>query len=241
MVIRKWVDGKAGRFYVKIYPKTENRGLINEITGFLLAHANGLPQPQKAAVIQLPIEIIPPEELNKFDVIENTILGWATEECGITPNTYLKVNDVIKYNQSLEMLKSWTFFPRLLAFDDWVANQDRNTGNITIKGNKDFHLIDHGNVPVSENWNIDDLIVDKHYNNKLLDGLYEKNYPLPLSSSMINESKEHCHAFEHIKNELNKWWQVLLDEDSYQNIMNFINIRSQRSPSRIQARTGLVI
>ncbi|MFM4771607.1 hypothetical protein [Aeromonas caviae] len=39
----KWTDNKAGRFYVKVYPKCHPRGLINEITGYLVAHATGIP------------------------------------------------------------------------------------------------------------------------------------------------------------------------------------------------------
>ena len=54
----KWIDNTPGRFYVKVYPKCHPKGLINEITGYLVAHATGIPQPKRVAIIQIPKEVI---------------------------------------------------------------------------------------------------------------------------------------------------------------------------------------
>lgn len=180
----RWTDNVVGRFYVKVYPKCHPKGLINEIIGYLTAYSAGIPQPKKVALIQIPKEVIDVNFKGDFELFGDVYLGWASEDAGITPNTYLSMNDAISYDKSLEYLKKWKFFPDLLAFDDWVANQDRNTGNMVITGNRDFCIIDHGNVPVSEKWTNNCLVVEKVYMNKLLDGLFNGNYPLPLSVSM---------------------------------------------------------
>ncbi|HCZ9033975.1 hypothetical protein HUO05_03565 [Vibrio alginolyticus] len=238
----KWIDNKAGRFYVKVYPKCHPRGLINEITGYLVAHATGIPQPKKVAVIQIPREVIENNFKGDFDCSGDYYWGWASEESGVTPNTYLKMEDMVAYNQCIELLKKWKSFPNMLAFDDWVANQDRNTGNITVKGYNDFYVIDHGNVPVSEKWTKENLVVESVYKNKLLDGLYQNNnYPLPLSASLVESSKCHPEAFKKAHQELIKWCDALLDEDCSSHLQHFLEARAHLSVSRIKSKTGLLV
>ena len=35
-------------------------------------------------------------------------------------------------------------YPSVIGFDEWIANGDRNLGNLLWDGEKDFYLIDHG-------------------------------------------------------------------------------------------------
>lgn len=237
----KWIDNKAGRFYVKVYPTCHPKGLINEITGYLVAHAVGLPQPKKVAIIQIPKEIVENNFSGSFQCSGDYYWGWASEESGITPNTFLSMKDMVSYNNCLEKIKKWDFFSDLLAFDDWVANQDRNTGNITIKGNNDFYIIDHGNVPVSEGWTKDNLVVERIYKNKLLDGLYGTNYPLPLSVALVESSREHSKVFEQAKDELQAWCKLLLEPESSKHLQFFLKARAKLSVSRIKNKTGLLV
>ncbi|MUK79069.1 hypothetical protein GNP84_19515 [Aliivibrio fischeri] len=237
----KWIDNKPGRFYVKVYPKCHPKGLINEITGYLVAHAAGIPQPKKVAVIQIPKEVIDQNFQEDFQSSGDYYWGWASEESGNTPNTYLKMDDMVSYQHCIDNLQKWTSFPALLAFDDWVANQDRNTGNITIKGNNDFYIIDHGNVPVSEKWTKDCLVVENTYCNKLLDGLYQNNYPLPLSVSLVESSRLHPEVFKKAQTELIKWCDVLLDSESSSHLQLFLEARANLSVSRIKNKTGLLV
>lgn len=237
----KWIDNKPARFFVKVYPDEHHKGLVNEITGYLIAHACGLPQPAKVGLIKLPKQVITSNFTGNFTFTGDHIWGWASEECGSTPNTHLKINDLIKYQDCLEDLKKWDLLPTLLSFDNWVANQDRNTGNITIKNKGDFHIIDHGNVPVSESWDITDLDSSSNFTNKLLMGLYNNNYPLPLSSSMVKASKLHNDSYKNALVELTKWWGVLLDDKSKEHLEKFIEQRSKDSTLSIKNLTGLLV
>lgn len=238
----KWIDNVPGKFYVKVFPPNTPRGLVNEITGYLLASALGMPQPKNAAIIQLPSVVINQVFPGKFQIDSDYVWGWASEECGITPNTFFKIGDMQKYDSLLSELKDWHLFPALLAFDDWVANQDRNTGNITVTGKNDFHLIDHGHVPVSECWQPADLVVAQVYDNKLLSGLYEnQEYPLPLSAGMVQSAKSHQAAFDKVITELEMWWTQLVSTDSKFALNEFLKLRSLQSPERIKVLTRLLV
>ncbi|MGY5450988.1 HipA family kinase [Agarivorans sp. MS3-6] len=237
----KWLDNKAGRFYVKTYPTCHPRGLINEIVGYLIAHAAGIPQPNKVALIQIPKDVVKHNFKGEFSFTGDYCWGWASEDSGPTPNTYLKVGDMTGYKQCLESLKNWDALPILLAFDDWVANQDRNTGNITIKSRNDFRIIDHGNVPVSEAWTKDCLVVDRVYENKLLDGLYDHNYPLPMSSKLIESTKAHSKIYEQVRLEIKKWSDILLDSSDSEHLRHFLEARARLSVARMKDKTGLLV
>lgn len=237
----KWIDNEPNRFYVKIYPKDKPRGLINEITGYLLAYALGIPQPKKVGMIQLPKEVLAKEHHSQFNVVDNYIIGWLSEESGITPNTFLSIGEISSYKESLAKLGAWRYLPNLIAFDDWVANQDRNTGNITIQGPSDFKIIDHGNVPVSESWTQNCLVTDKYYRNVLMEIFCSDGFKLPESVKMANASKEHLSAFTEVRDELTRWWEVFLKPDCHEKINEFIAQRAEHSVERIKKRTGLLV
>ena len=237
----KWLDNKPLRFYVKVYPKDKPRGLINEITGYLLAYALGIPQPQKVGMIQLPKEVIAKEHHSKFDVIDDCIIGWLSEESGITPNTYLSIRDLSEFEKTLHKLELWPHLPNLIAFDDWVANQDRNTGNITIQGTSEFKIIDHGNVPVSESWTKNCLVSEKNYRNVLMELFSLDGFRLPESVAIANASKAHLPAFIEVRDELDRWWKIFLEPDCHKKIHEFMAQRAEYSLERIKKRTGLLV
>lgn len=43
-------------------------------------------------------------------------------------------------------LAAWKYLPDACAFDGWIANDDRNQGNLLTNGLGDFWLIDHGHA-----------------------------------------------------------------------------------------------
>lgn len=43
----------------------------------------------------------------------------------------------------LQLLSRWNQIVDAICFDEWIANADRNTGNILFDGNETFTLIDH--------------------------------------------------------------------------------------------------
>jgi hypothetical protein len=53
----------------------------------------------------------------------------------------------------LEKLAHWILANKVIGFDEWIANCDRNTGNILYDGNDIFYLIDH-NLAMNANSSI---------------------------------------------------------------------------------------
>ncbi len=69
---------------------------------------------------------------------------------GSTPNAIIKCTALMGILQipSLWMLlNKWPQTARLIAFDEWVANEDRNLGNFIITPNNNIVVIDHSNLP----------------------------------------------------------------------------------------------
>ncbi len=61
----------------------------------------------------------------------------------------------------LQKLAHWTLTNKVIGFDEWIANGDRNTGNILYDGKDTFYLIDH-NLAMNANSSINPVL------NKLL-------------------------------------------------------------------------
>ena len=53
------------------------------------------------------------------------------------------------------------------AFDTWIANVDRNIGNVLWGAKDKIWFIDHGRCLTGPDWAIDDLIADGSFANKL--------------------------------------------------------------------------
>ncbi len=47
----------------------------------------------------------------------------------------------------MDTLSKWPQTARLIAFDEWVANEDRNLGNFIITPNNNIVVIDQSNLP----------------------------------------------------------------------------------------------
>ncbi len=43
---------------------------------------------------------------------------------------------------------------RLIAFDEWLNNEDRNLGNFIITPNNNIVVIDHSNLPCEMLWGV---------------------------------------------------------------------------------------
>lgn len=71
-----------------------------------------------------------------------------------------QVQNTLNNTQILKALSEWDLIVDAVSFDEWIANDDRNIGNILYDGEKAFVLIDHdramrspfpASAPVPEN------------------------------------------------------------------------------------------
>lgn len=84
---------------------------------------------------------------------------------GSTPNAIIKMHspdEDFANSIFMDALNKWPQTARLIAFDEWVANEDRNLGNFIITPNNNIVVIDHSNLPCEMLWECDDLINERH-------------------------------------------------------------------------------
>ena len=157
----------------------ENRELVAEAVGYVLAREAGLNVPKRAGVILLEHEQIPPEALPApvpGVSPDDGMLAWFSEDM-IHPDYALKYFDVSAPPELQErmlrnlvnIIKNTPSVHKILAFDDWLLNSDRHFGNLLV-GKGSPILIDHGRIFGYPNWQPGSFGQDVHeFRNRLLD------------------------------------------------------------------------
>jgi|GEM_PF-1354988 len=165
MATIKWEDGIERDSWVKIYAGDKPRSLVNEMIGYLLGIALGLPMPPKAGFLLIENKILNPSLVNilsEVDKYRGFTFAWVTEDVKGSnlrieiENNPSIMNVMIEYFSSC--MKDWDQLSHLVAFDDWILNTDRNMGNSIHLPDKTFNLIDHGECMHGGNWKEADLI-----------------------------------------------------------------------------------
>lgn len=230
---------------IKCFPRANrNRGLANEIAGYLAARHNGLPVASGAYLMVIDkrrlIEVHPESERILADE-EDEIPVWATEAI---PGAPVRALYKLGHPRTQQRLKQWRFMPRLLAYDDLVANVDRNQDNlIQVNNNKEFVLIDHGEICGSIEWLPELLDFDGEYRNILIDELFEGQLPSDVASAMIHEASYHEAIIQALQPELRFWLVQIYGVQSSipRSLERFLVARSQNSVERIRKRARMLV
>ncbi len=217
-----WSDGINRESYVKFYGENKKRALLNEAIGYLLISGLGLPQPELAGFLAFNIsEESTPEiwsQVSEVDRYRGVTYAWVcTNTNGINRRLELdqaqspEIKDYLTAH-IIESLKNWEKLPHLIMCDDWLANDDRNLGNLLELPNRTFTLIDHGGILYGDNWSPWDIM-----RNALINGNFQKMYMNILKQrfsglfwkeSLLNElekaKKEHSNAFNSVKEEIHQ-------------------------------------
>lgn len=205
----EWEEGKTSNAFVKRFQKENELGLVNEITGYILAKACSLPVPKYAALIQT--------SNNQFDIKDNSFISWsfATSALnGQTPQSLYDLGDITGCKTLLDHIASWKNIAKTIAFDDWIANEDRNLGNIVVEDKNNISLIDHSNIPINLSWKAEELNPLYIATNKLNQSLYNSKCPLPIKSKISEANSEHIECYQQVQDELTFWWDLLLMKDN---------------------------
>ena len=136
--------------YVKLLPAKQ---LVNEIVCSVLGRSIGLPIPEGFLVAVLRDDYPDSPGLLANDL--NDALGFGVVSL---PHPDLrrrvKAQGVTLIDQ---FIRSWTGWREAMTFDEWVANCDRNQGNLLVGAEGDVWLIDHGHAFTGPNWTAADL------------------------------------------------------------------------------------
>ncbi|MGF1748244.1 hypothetical protein [Vibrio cionasavignyae] len=235
----EWTDGSITRAYVKRYSTTRQLALTNEITGYIVANGCDLPVPNHIGFIQLPSTCFPASHGNYID--------WcfvASTVAGTTPKSVFSPANIAHSKTLLDLVANWNKIESVVAFDDWVANQDRNMGNLVVQDKQNIFLIDHGNLPVKLNWDISDLDPTMEAKSILMSMLYKFGcVPLPVKSGIAKATQEHSKVYNSVSNELQHWWNQLLVGDTARiNALDaFLAARANLGTTRISKNYNMLV
>ncbi|EAQ97690.1 hypothetical protein [Congregibacter litoralis] len=156
------VPGAPCMCYLKFYPPGQPRALINECAGYILAETFGFSVPKYGGLITLPGRYLSnaPSWIPKTHTV-----GWFTTDTS-HPSIKRSINWVASagagrqkryHAKIIEILTSYpSITQKIVAFDELIANADRNIGNLLVKAGG-FELIDHGLIFGGADWKAPDL------------------------------------------------------------------------------------
>lgn len=241
----RWEDGSTTQAFVKRFTSLDKIGISNEITGYIIADGCKLPIPHKVGLIQVQ-DYCFDGHMHQHELVDD-YSEWCvvvSSVPGSTPKSYFD-KDIEHCKTLIGLVASWDKLPEAISFDDWVANQDRNMGNLVIAGPNKIVLIDHSNLPVDLNWHPKDLIATNDFRNKLVDILdYFKHMPLPIKNKVANATSTHPDIYDIVIDSLRYWWSILLaDEDeTYQTTLdNFLSQRANLGTTRVSSTYQMLV
>lgn len=233
----EWSNGKVTKSYLKRFSLNKQLTLVNEITGYIIARGCALPVPKHAALIKpSPTAFTNNDSMSEWCFVVSCVPGE-------NPASFYHLNQMTECTALMNLVAGWNKISETIAFDDWTANQDRHLGNILVANKNEIFLIDHGNLPITLNWQASQL--DPHFQseNLLANNLWTlKCIPLPIKSKVSKASEEHIDVLATIQDELLQWWDILLGHDSSrrQALEHFITARAQLASERISKNYNML-
>lgn len=219
-----------GRYYLKHYLEGPrgSKGLANEVCGYILAEAVGLPVPDQALILELPTErIVEMHPQYGAQIRDAKAAVWATLDVGGRPLP--RETDL-----AAAALRAWTALPDLIAFDSWVVVPDRSAANLARRRNKQLVVIDHGHLGGSICWEPDMLPTDEERRHGFLD-LWGGRVPDEVNQSIIVAAEGHEARLEKAMPELNRFMESLLDSPRDRiALLQFLQERANSSPARMK-------
>jgi hypothetical protein len=222
------VHGKC-EAYVKMFPYEQgrNRGLINEITGYLFAHAAGIPQPEIAFVAEIPIGSIPnkPKWLDGIDFYP----AFCTKRMDAKAAAYRLPKS--KIPRLIKSVQKWDHFPSTVCIDECSSNTDRHLNNLLKTGKHTYAVIDADRIaalPTQINWTKETLNHDMLYENRLSEIIWNHKPKDKHVSQMLSNSSAISSSFSIIEDEINYWSGMLLNIDDKSAFTQFLNNRSSK-------------
>lgn len=237
------VHGRIQAF-VKTFPtRFVESALANELAAYLLACADQLAVADQAYILILRTEQlfkIHPEFKVELANDHGLSYAWVTKAIDGAP---LRLLHPINEPELQKRLRKWPLLPRVLAFDDLVANEDRSQDNLIAINNGVFALVDHAEI-AGGIARIDEFLdPNRCSKNQLLSMLYGNTVPKNVTSGMMLAAERHMEVFRQIEPELKYWYDTLFpDSDARSHaLLNFLNERARNSVPRIRQQQGLLI
>lgn len=234
----EWSNGETLRSYIKRFPQENKLGILNEITGYIIAKGCELPIAQHAGLIKLSPQVFNGNisETEEWCFIVSSVPGEL-------PATLYHADMISECQTMMNLVAAWSKVSDTIAFDDWTANEDRHLGNILVAGKDKIYLIDHSNLPITLNWQAKHLNPAYQSSNILAKNLWGlQATPLPVKSKITLASQKHKDVFARTKDELYYWWDILLGNDMARlnALKTFLEVRAHSGCQRISSNFNLL-
>lgn len=184
-------DGSEHKCFVKAAPQG-NAMPFTEAIGWQIATALDLPRPTVAAVLVLPVQ-----KLRQHMKLDQHWLGY-THTLAFCASTVEGRHIHSRWQWLTRLRKAKAFqhpdVPRIAAFDIWVENQDRHTGNFLKTKDGDFVPIDNEFILYSLVWAANTIVSHQSLRNEAREVLKAAGYN-KFEISMVLASKLHESAF----------------------------------------------
>ncbi|AUN95425.1 hypothetical protein C0099_11090 [Pseudazoarcus pumilus] len=217
--------------FVKLYPAEHgvNRGLVNEITAYLCAHALNLPQPKSAFLANIPLTHLRrmPPWLRQAALHHPEMPAFCTLRLDGSSAAVLVPQEELSTVR--EDVAAWDDLPHAIALDENIANSDRHLNNLIRLGRKKYALIDGGRLAHTlerPHWNNRTLDPAHLYRNRLSEHVWQHNPTEHDLSLMRCRALEHPSALSSVLPELDYWWQHLLPEADHRTFRDFLQRRA---------------
>jgi hypothetical protein len=239
--------------FCKLYNPLE-KGLINEIVGYLITYAIGLKQPEYAF-----LSILPKEKLNEIAKLEkSSTYKWIREKksvicfCtsrldGHSAAVHLKPPITEEAITGIaDDVSKWNEYGASIALDENIAHVDRHFNNLLRLGKQSYALIDNGRLinEKSENWNLSMLNSKQLYNNRILQAIDLRKCDKPATDDIIAKSvlsaEMHTEKIKSIESEVTFWLNTLLPEIENDGFKKFLMDRTKDTPWLLKQRFNVI-
>ncbi|MDY0957871.1 HipA family kinase [Sphingomonas sp. CFBP8993] len=151
------------RAIIKDIPPKE---LANELLAAAIAITGGLPVPLPILAFAAPDTGM---GINCAYADGSGGLVFGSADVGGNSVRQLYISDPSRATEVLigERIAAWSAVGRLYGFDSWIANVDRNAGNLQFGEANEIWLIDHAQGFTGPAWEAENLTADREYQNKL--------------------------------------------------------------------------
>ena len=241
--------------FCKLYD-TSKKGLINEIVGFLVAHALGISQPHHAFIIALPISSLPGfasvARRKKNAWMQNKTAGDVICFCtsrldGHSAAIHLLaqegVEKLITQQEIATDVAGWDEYSSAVALDENIAHADRHFNNLLRLSKHKYALIDNGRLINSkdETWGCEMLDANRLYNNRLLSAMTHRKATTNPSTERLQDeaivhAEQHEEKLKNIEGELDFWLNALLKEPESTAFRQFLTDRTKGLPCLLKRR-----
>ncbi|NMG64390.1 hypothetical protein GPA19_05445 [Azoarcus indigens] len=213
----------------------------NEIVGYVMACHARIEQPP-GGIIQLPGALlqgigIPCEAPSAYCFVSMSCIDLNSRRQG---SLFALLGDNLEALQGI--LQEWPGFPQLVAFDSWLANVDRNTGNLILTGNAHLIPIDHSDILTGPEWTHNDLVTmeEKWSFNKLLELIFPaESLPLPIRSAILKSAERFNAAYSLARRDLYRW--LGSGDPDYLRAHHFIWGRAETTKSNLAAYFNMIL